>query len=99
MRVTNSRFMLRHDGRRATASGRLFMADLVRFSVSLEADLLAEFDRFCAEGKLATRSEAIRQLLHEKLTASAWAADAADVAASLTLVYDHHRTHLAEKLV
>ena len=75
------------------------MSELVRFSVSLEADLLAEFDRFCEEGKLATRSEAIRQLLREKLTATAWATDIADVAASLTLVYDHHRTNLSEKLV
>src|SRR5262245_18109248 len=92
--------MLRRARPRVSAAGRgLFMSELVRFSVSLEADLLARFDRFCAEGKLATRSEAIRQLLREKLTATAWAADAADVAASLTLVYDHHRTHLAEKLV
>ena len=74
------------------------MSELVRFSVSLESDLLAEFDRYCEEGRLATRSEAIRQLLREKLTATAWAGDASDVAASLTLVYDHHRTQLSQKL-
>ena len=77
------------------------MSELVRFSVSLEADLLAEFDRFCADVDIAigVNVVTIRQLLREKLTASAWAADADDVAASLTLVYDHHRTHLSEKLV
>jgi CopG family nickel-responsive transcriptional regulator len=76
------------------------VSDLVRFSVSLEADLLAEFDRVCVEGgQLATRSEAIRQLLREKLTATAWSADAADVAASLTLVYDHHKTRLTDKML
>lgn len=75
------------------------MTELVRFSVSLEADLLAAFDRFCAEGRFATRSEAVRQLLREKLTAVAWAADAADVAASLTLVYDHHKTRLTDKML
>ena len=75
------------------------MSELVRFSVSLEKELLDAFDRYCGEGRLATRSEAIRQLLREKLTAAAWATDAADVAASLTLVYDHHRTRLTDKML
>jgi CopG family nickel-responsive transcriptional regulator len=75
------------------------MSELVRFSVSLEQDLLAEFDRFIAQGRLATRSEAIRQLIREKLTSVAWASDAADVAASLTLVYDHHKTRLTDKML
>lgn len=75
------------------------MSELVRFSVSLEKDLLDRFDQFCEGGKLATRSEAIRQLLREKLTTVAWASDAANVAASLTLVYDHHRTRLTDKML
>ncbi|QDU22695.1 nickel-responsive transcriptional regulator NikR [Urbifossiella limnaea] len=75
------------------------MSELVRFSVSLEKDLLDKFDRYCADGRLATRSEAIRQLLREKLTAAAWQADAADVAASLTLVYDHHKARLTDKML
>ena len=75
------------------------MSDIVRFSVSLEADLLEQFDRYCKEGKFATRSEAIRQLLRESLTAHAWESDAQDAAATLTMVYDHHRTHLADRLL
>ncbi len=75
------------------------MSDITRFSVSLETDLLAEFDRYCAAGQFATRSEAIRQLLRERLTQAAWAGDAADVAASLTLVYDHHRSNLTDKMI
>lgn len=75
------------------------MSELVRFSVSLEAELLEQFDRYCQEGRYATRSEAVRQLLRETLTHQAWAEDARDAAATLTLVYDHHRTHLAEKLL
>lgn len=75
------------------------MSELVRFTVSLEADLLEEFDRYCSRGKISTRSEAIRQLLREKLTSLAWATDASDVAASLTLVYDHHRSHLTDKMI
>jgi CopG family nickel-responsive transcriptional regulator len=75
------------------------MSEIVRFSVSLESDLLERFDTFCAEGKFATRSEAIRQLLREKLTVAAVAADAADTAASLTLVYDHHKSQLTDKMI
>lgn len=75
------------------------MSEIVRFSVSLEADLLERFDKFCTEGQFATRSEAIRQLLREKLTTVAVAADAADTAASLTLVYDHHKSHLTDKMI
>jgi CopG family nickel-responsive transcriptional regulator len=75
------------------------VSDLVRFSVSLESDLLMQFDRYCKEGRFATRSEAIRQLLRDTLTTHAWESDAQDAAATLTLVYDHHKTHLAEKLM
>jgi CopG family nickel-responsive transcriptional regulator len=75
------------------------VSELVRFSVSLESDLLNEFDRYCEEGRFATRSEAIRQLLRERLTGHAWESDAEDAAATLTLVYDHHRTNLAEKML
>ena len=75
------------------------MSDIVRFSVSLETELLTGFDRYCADEHLATRSEAVRQLIREKLTNVAVANDAADVAASLTLVYDHHRAKLTDKMI
>jgi CopG family nickel-responsive transcriptional regulator len=75
------------------------VAEIVRFSVSLEADLLERFDHFCTEGQFATRSEAIRQLLRERLTSAALEADAMDVAASLTLVYDHHRARLTDRMI
>jgi CopG family nickel-responsive transcriptional regulator len=71
----------------------------VCFSVSLERELLEQFDRYCQEGRFPNRSEAIRHLLRETLTNLAFEADAADAAASLTLVYDHHKTQLAERLL
>jgi CopG family nickel-responsive transcriptional regulator len=75
------------------------LSELVRFSVSLEADLLEQFDRYRTGGRFATRSEAIRQLLRETLTQHGWSSGARDAAATLTLVYDHHRVHVSEKLV
>jgi CopG family transcriptional regulator, nickel-responsive regulator len=75
------------------------VAELVRFTVSLESDLLAAFDRYCTDGRFATRSEAVRQLLRERLAAAEWQADERPMTATLTLVYDHHRAHLTEKLI
>lgn len=70
------------------------MSEIVRFSVSLEGDLLDEFDRYCHQQAFATRSEAIRQLLRDALTKDAWESQSQDAAGTLTLVYDHHRPQL-----
>lgn len=75
------------------------MSELTRFSVSLEADLLEAFDKYVRDGAFATRSEAIRQLLRQTLTRDAFDANDQPVTATLTLVYDHHRPHLVEKLL
>jgi CopG family nickel-responsive transcriptional regulator len=75
------------------------MSEIARFSVSLEEDLLADFDRYCRQEQYATRSEAIRQLLREKLTQRGWESDSQEVAGTLTLVYDHHRTQLRDRLM
>jgi CopG family transcriptional regulator, nickel-responsive regulator len=74
------------------------MSTITRFSVSLEDDLLAEFDRYCRQQQFATRSEAIRQLLRDQLTKEAWAGQSKDAAGTLTLVYDHHRPQLRDHL-
>jgi CopG family nickel-responsive transcriptional regulator len=75
------------------------MPELTRFSVSLETDLLDAFDQFVRNGAFATRSEAIRQLLRHTLTRTAFEGGDSPVTATLTLVYDHHRPHLVEKLL
>jgi len=75
------------------------MSEIVRFSVSLEDDLLEKFDRYCTEGQFATRSEAVRQLIRDKLTARAWESGSREVAGTLTLVYDHHRAQLGDRLI
>jgi CopG family nickel-responsive transcriptional regulator len=74
------------------------MPNVVRFSVSLEDDLLEQFDCYCKDEHFATRSEAIRQLLREKLTQNAWQSDSKDAVGTLTLVYDHHRPQLRDQL-
>ena len=75
------------------------MDTIVRFSVSIEGNLLDEFDRYCTEHHFATRSEAIRHLFRETLTAEAWESDDDETVATLTIVYDHHRANLADSLL
>ena len=75
------------------------MSEIVRFTVSVEEDLLTEFDTYCAQMHLATRSEAVRQLIRERLTNRAWETGETEVAGTLTLVYDHHRSQLGDRLM
>jgi CopG family nickel-responsive transcriptional regulator len=74
------------------------MSEIVRFSVSVESELLNRFDEFCQRERFATRSEAVRQLIRNQLTEQAWASDTGEVAGTLTLVYDHHRPQLHDRL-
>jgi CopG family nickel-responsive transcriptional regulator len=74
------------------------MSEIVRFSVSLEDDLLEKFERYCKQQQFATRSEAVRQLIRDTLTTHAWQSDSQDAAGTLTLVYDHHRPQLRDHL-
>jgi CopG family nickel-responsive transcriptional regulator len=74
------------------------VSEIVRFSVSVEDDLLEKFDRYCQQEQFATRSEAVRQLIREKLTERAWESGSQEVVGTLTLVYDHHRPQLRDRL-
>ena len=74
------------------------MSEIVRFTVSVEEELLEKFDAYLRREQFATRSEAVRQLIHDRLMTRAWDQGQDEVAGTLTLVYDHHRTQLGEKL-
>jgi CopG family nickel-responsive transcriptional regulator len=73
------------------------MAGLSRTGVSLEDDLLKEFDRLIAKRGYANRSEAIRDMIREALLTEAVATNK-PVVGTLTLVYDHHVPNLGRKL-
>jgi CopG family nickel-responsive transcriptional regulator len=75
------------------------MSNITRFSVSVENDLLVEFDAYCRQQRFATRSEAVRQLIRDQLTRHAWQSEAGEAAGTLTLVYDHHRPQLRNRLL
>jgi CopG family nickel-responsive transcriptional regulator len=69
-----------------------------RFGVSLAEELLREFDRLISRKGYASRSEAIRDLIRDYLTAEAWRADKGPAVGTVTLIYDHHVADLPEKL-
>jgi CopG family nickel-responsive transcriptional regulator len=73
------------------------MSQLSRTGVSLEEDLLKEFDLLIAKRGYANRSEAIRDLIREKLL-SEMVTSNKPVVGTLTLVYDHHVPNLSQKL-
>jgi CopG family transcriptional regulator, nickel-responsive regulator len=45
------------------------MSDIIRFGVSIEQDLLENYDRLIARRGYATRSEVLRDLIREALVA------------------------------
>jgi len=74
------------------------MSELVRTGLSLDRELLDRFDAAIAERKYSNRSEAVRDLIRDYLVSQEANANRV-VAATLTIVYDHHRPNLTEKLV
>jgi CopG family transcriptional regulator, nickel-responsive regulator len=73
------------------------MSSLSRTGVSLEEDLLREFDCLIARRGYENRSEAIRDLIREALLNETVDSNR-PVVGTLTLVYDHHVPNLSEKL-
>ncbi len=75
------------------------MADLTRISISLESALLAAFDQLIAHKSYATRSEAIRDLIRERLLREETKHQKGEQVAVVTMVYDHHARELASRLI
>jgi CopG family transcriptional regulator, nickel-responsive regulator len=71
------------------------MTQLERFGVSMEPELLAQFDALIESRGYASRSEAIRDLARRELVAEEWANPEAEVAGAIVLVYEHHEHALA----
>ncbi|MGR0482434.1 MAG: nickel-responsive transcriptional regulator NikR [Candidatus Electronema sp. V4] len=70
---------------------------LKRFSVSLEEELLAQFDDYITRHGYSNRSEAVRDLIRAKLVGEDWEQDN-EVVGVVTLVYDHHQAKLQERI-
>lgn len=74
------------------------MGTLVRFGVSIDAELLDDFDRLIDRKGYSNRSEAIRDLIRDNLVALEWEAGEKETVGTITIVYNHEVRELSDKL-
>ena len=73
--------------------------NLIRFSISIPEELLRELDERVTSGGYPSRSEFIRDLIREQMVEDAWESGESEVVGVLTLIYDHHRHELTQKMI
>lgn len=74
------------------------MPELVRFGVSMSPELLDRFDWLIRKKGYTNRSEAIRDLVRNSLVEEEGQAEEAEVAGTVTLIYDHDVAGLSDLL-
>ncbi len=74
------------------------MSDLIRFGVSIPDDLLGKFVVLISEKGYTNRSEAIRDLIRDRLVEDQWSESESEVVGTVTVVYNHEQSDLAQKL-
>lgn len=70
-----------------------------RIGISIEKSLLDAFDKLIDSKGYQNRSEAVRDLIREKIDYEELADPAAQAVGGVFLVYDHHHTSLSERLL
>ncbi len=74
------------------------MKKITRFGVSMDTELLKDFDHLIEEKKYPNRSEAIRDLVREKLITEKIENPESEGFGALVFIYEHHYPGLADKL-
>ncbi len=74
------------------------LSDLVRFGVSIEENLLEKYDEIIADS-YDNRSEAIRDLIRDRIVQERKRSSEEEVMGSLTLLFNHHQRELTEKML
>nr|WP_277641658.1 nickel-responsive transcriptional regulator NikR [Wolinella succinogenes] len=75
------------------------MDNIIRFSVSLPENLLAELDNKIVSQGYSSRSELVRDLIREKMVEEKWEGGDEEAVGVLTIVYDHHQRELNQKMI
>ena len=73
------------------------MSNTVRFAISLDRELLENFDLVIQKQGYVNRSEAVRDLIRDSLVTQDWD-EKEEAIGTITLVYNHHRYSLSEEL-
>ena len=74
------------------------MEKITRFGVSIESNLLKKFDKLINKIGYSNRSEAIRDLIRDRLVAEEWKEADKETVGILGLVYNHEKRELTENL-
>jgi len=69
-----------------------------RIGISLEKDLLKQFDKLIGAKGYSNRSEAVRDMIREKLIEQDWRAPKGEAVATVLLVYEHETMELSQRL-
>ena len=69
---------------------------VVRFSVSLEDELLKELDSYTADNNFASRSQALRHLIEKNIVERKWQCNKI-VAGAIVMTFDHTRKDIIAK--
>ncbi len=90
------------DGSEIASVDNLDVDELIRFGLSMPASLVQQLDIWRKDQGYVNRSEAIRDMVRDKLAASNWQRAALDSASQVVgvvvLVYDHTTRQLSEDL-
>jgi CopG family transcriptional regulator, nickel-responsive regulator len=63
---------------------------VVRFSISLEEELLKELDLYMSDNNFANRSQGLRHLIEKNIVEKKWQCNNI-VAGAIVMIYDHHK--------
>lgn len=74
------------------------MDKLKRFGISMEDNLLKQFDNLIGQRGYTNRSEAVRDLVREKLVEESVHQTKEEVFGALVFIYDHHKRELEKTL-
>jgi len=81
-----------------TDSDGTHVSELTRFGVSIPTDLVKAFDASIARKGYRTRSEAIRDMMRDRLVDEEWQLGRMPVIGTVTIVYDHDTRELSHVL-
>jgi len=73
-------------------------AGVARFTVSLPPDLLSQLDGMAEAKGYTNRSHAVADMIRSQLVEHRQEREDAEIAGTITLVYDHHKHHVQEAL-
>jgi CopG family transcriptional regulator, nickel-responsive regulator len=71
---------------------------LCRFSISMREDLVAQLDAMTKARGFANRSQAIAEMVRSQLVEHQGQKSSAEIAGTVTLVYDHHQRNVQSML-